>query len=134
MTSSTSVHAAIRDALADAGVYAVFGPAEDLPRGEDGLIGQAAVLWPAAPLHDYVRVSGDASGRRDRVSVVCVGATVLDALAVADQVEAAVGGMRVSEGGGTLRQIVSTSSPVPEPNSDPTRVSMSVEYATVTKG
>ena len=133
MTSSTAVHGAILEALTEAGIYAVIGPAESLPRGEDGLIAQAAVLYPAAPAHDYSRASGDSSGRRDRVTVVCVGATVLDALAVADKVEAAIGGTRPSSTGGTLHQITGTT-PTLEPNTDPARVSMSVEYVTVTKG
>lgn len=133
MTSSTAIHGAILAALAEAGIYAVFGPAESLPRDGDGLIGQAAVLYPAAPAHDYTRSSGDSSGRRDRVTVVCVGATVRDALAMADKVEAAIGGMRPSSTGGTLHQITGTA-PTLEPNTDPARVSMSVEYATTTKG
>lgn len=131
--SSTSVHSAILAALQGAGVYAVPGPADDLPVAADGRVAQAAVLWPAAPLHAYTRLVGESSGRRDRVTVICVGPTAFDALAVADKVEAAIGGMRTSPKGGTLQQTASTE-PAAEPNADPVRVSMALEYTTTTKG
>lgn len=132
MTTTTSVHAQIRAALVAAGVHAVDGPADDLPL-VDGLVGQAAVLWPSAGLHAYTRATGTRSGRTDRVTITCVGATTFDALAVADKVEAAIGGMRLSARGGTLRQAFVTQ-PIPEPNADPRRVSLAVEYSTITKG
>ena len=132
MTTTTSVHALIRDALTAAGVNAVDGPATDLPT-DGGLIAQAAVLWPFPGLYAYARASGTRSGRTDRVLITCVGATSRDALAVADKVEAAIGGMVTSDKGGTLRQTAATQ-PVPEPNADPVRVSLAVEYTTVTKG
>jgi hypothetical protein len=133
MTTTTSVHALIRAALVAAGVNAVDGPATDLPADADGLVAQAAVLWPVPRLNAYTRANGESSGGTDRVVITCVGATVRDALAVADKVEAAIGGMRLSAKGGTLRQAVATS-PVPEPNADPVRVSLAVEYTTITKG
>lgn len=131
MTTTTAVHALIRAALVAAGVNAVDGPARDLPT-DGGLIAQAAVLWPSPRLHAYTRASGTSSGGTDVVTITCVGATTYDALAVADKVEAAIGGMRLSSKGGTLRQTVATK-PAPEPNADPVRVSLAVEYATVTK-
>lgn len=134
MTPSTAVHILIRDALTAAGVAAFDGPARDLPMDPGtGLVGQAVVLWPSAPLHTYTRASGASSGRANRVLLTCVGASSLDALAVADRVEAAIGGMRVDAKGGTLRQALATD-PVPEPNTDPLRVSLAVEYAVITKG
>lgn len=133
MTTATAAHGAILDALTASGLYAVFGPADDLPTGGDGLIAQAAVLWPSPGLYQYTRTSGDSSGRGDAVTVICVGATVRDALAVADKVEAAIGGMRLSPKGGPLRQTVATR-PAAEPNADPVRVSMAVEYTATTKG
>lgn len=133
MTTSTSVHEQIRAALEGAGVNAVDGPAANLPAGPDGRVAQAAVLWPSPGLNQYTRASGTRSGRADRVIVTCVGATVRDALAVADKVDAAIGGMVLSAKGGTLRQTVATQ-PAPEPNADPVRVSMAVEYVTITKG
>ena len=132
MTTTTAVHALIKAALVAGGVNAVDGPAHDLPT-DGGLIAQAAVLWPAPGLHQYARANGESSGRADKVTITCVGATVRDALAVADKVEAAIGGMRVSAKGGTLRQTAVTS-PAPEPNADPVRVSLAVEYSTITKG
>ena len=134
MTTLTSVHTAIRAALTGAGVHAVVGPAGDLPTDPDtGLVGQAAVLWPTPGWNQYTRGCGLSSGRVDRVLITCVGASSLDALAVADAVEAAIGGMRISAKGGTLTQTMA-SQPVAEPNSDPRRVSLAVEYSTITKG
>jgi hypothetical protein len=133
MTTTTSVHAAIMAALTGAGVAAVYGPADDLPVAVDGLLAQAAVLWPAPRLNTYTRMVGTRSGGADRIVITCVGATARDALAVADKVEAAIGGMVLSAKGGTLRQTAATS-PVPEPNADPVRVSLAVEYSTITKG
>ncbi|GGL27660.1 hypothetical protein H9L10_03540 [Phycicoccus endophyticus] len=127
-----AVHELIKDTLLAAGVDADYGPRPTLPV-EDGLVAQAAVLYPAAPFHRYSRSAGTASGREDTLTIVCVGATVLDALNVAHEVEQAIGGMRVTSKGGTLRQTVATA-PAPEPNTDPVRVSMAVEYTTVTKG
>jgi hypothetical protein len=128
----TSVHADIKAALVYAGINAVDGPADDLPT-VDGLIGQAAVLWPSPGLHAYTRASGTSSGRSDRVLIQCVGAMNNDALAVADAVEEAVGGMVLSPKGGTLRQVLATE-PVPEPNADPRRVAMAVIYEVTNKG
>lgn len=133
MPTTTSVHSAILAALQSAGVHAVLGPAEDLPAGSDGRVGQAAVLWPQARFHTYTRATGTRSGGSDRVIVTCVGATSFDALAVADKVDTAIGGMRVSDKGGTLAQTIATT-PVAEPNADPVRVSLAVEYSVVTKG
>ena len=91
------------------------------------------MLWPAPGRHTYARASGTRSGRADRVLITCVGATARDAIAVADKVEGAIGGMRLSSKGGTLRQTLATS-PAAEPNADPRRVSLAVEYSTITKG
>ena len=91
------------------------------------------VLWPAPGLYQYDRMIGQRSGREDRLVITCVGATSRDALAVADKVENAIGGMVLSAKGGTLRQTIATQ-PVPEPNADPVRVSLAVEYTTTTKG
>ena len=127
----TAVHGEIKAALVAAGVYVVDGPADDLP-SVGGVVGQAAVLWPSPGFHNYTRVSGSSSGRVDRVLVTCVGATPFDALAVADAVESALGGLRLI-GGDVLRQTLATQ-PSPEPNADPRRVSLAVEYTTITKG
>ena len=132
MTTTTSVHAAIKAALITAGVDAVDGPADDLDM-VDGLVAQTAVLWPAPRLYQYTRAIGQRSGGADRIVITCVGATNNDALAVADKVEAAIGGLVLSAKGGTLRQTAATQ-PVPEPNADPSRVSLAVEYSTITKG
>ena len=131
MTTSTAVHGQIKAALEAAGLHVEWGPADSLPV-VDGLVGQAVVLWPDAPLYDHDRACGGRSGRFDRAVLTCVGASSLDALAVADRVEAALGGVRLPSGG-LLRQ-VAASRPVAEPNTDPRRVSLGVEYSTITKG
>ena len=133
MTTSTSVHAAIAAALTSGGVSWVYGPADEIATDTGGLVAQTAVLWPAARLNQYTRTTGARSGGRDRVTVICVGATVRDALAVADKVETAIGGLMLSDKGGTLMQTAATD-PAPEPNADPVRVSLAVEYTTITKG
>ena len=133
MSTTTSVHALIKAALTASGVAAFDGPAKNLPTKADGTIAQAAVLWPSPRLNQYTRQSGTRSGGNDRVTITCVGATTRDALAVADKVEAAIGGLVLSAKGNPLRQTVSTS-PAPEPNSNPVRVSCAVEYSTITKG
>ena len=133
MTTTTSVHGLIKAALIADGVPAVDGPADDLDVDADGLVAQAAVLWPAPGLYQYRRMIGQRSGRDDSILILCVGATARDALAVADKVENSIGGMVLPGKGGTLRQTIATAA-VPEPNADPVRVSLAVEYTTVTKG
>ena len=133
MTTTTSVHALIEAALIAAGVATFDGPAKNLPTKADGTIAQAAVLWPSPRLTQYTRQSGTRSGGNDRVTITCVGATTRDALAVADKVEAAIGGLVLSPKGNPLRQTIATA-PAPEPNSNPVRVSCAVEYTTITKG
>ena len=85
MRTTTAVHGDIYAALTAAGVATLYGPATDLPAGADGLVGQAAILWPSPGLYAYTRACGTSSGRADRVTVICVGATVRDALAVASR-------------------------------------------------
>ena len=133
MPSTTSVHAAILAALTGAGVHAVAHPALDLPRASDGRVAPAAVVLPNARLNGYTRVSGGRSGGLDRVLVYCVGPTAFDALAVADKVDAALGGLVLSDKGGPLAQ-TATTTPATEPNADPVRVSLAVEYTATTKG
>lgn len=131
--TTTGTHALIKAALTAAGIHAVDHPALDLPAGPDGLIAQAVVVRPSTGQYQYTRASGTSSGRIDGVTLYCVGATGYDALAVADKVEAAIGGMRLSSKGGTLRHDFKTD-PAPEPNADPRRVEVVLGYSTITKG
>lgn len=133
MSTTTSVHELIKTALIAGGIAAMDGPAKNLPTKADGTIAQAAVLWPAPRLNTYTRQSGTRSGGTDSVTITCVGATTRDALAVADKVEAAIGGMVLSPKGNPLRQTLVTF-PATEPNSNPVRISCAVEYSTITKG
>lgn len=131
MTTQTAAFGMVETAISGAGLYVTEGPADVLPT-EGGKVAQAVVLWPSAGLHQYTRMVGTRSGRSDRVRALCVGSSARDALAVADKLEAAIGGMRLSAKGGTLRQTFATD-PVAEPNADPVRVSLYVEYSTITK-
>ena len=70
---------------------------------------------------------------RDRVVITCVGATTFDALAVADKVHAALNGLVLSQQGWPVASDRGDC-PAPEVNADPVRVSLAVEYATITKG
>lgn len=133
MTTTTSILALIEAALIAGGVAAVDGPAKNLPTNADGRVGQFAVLWPDARLNRTTRMSGASSGGEDGVVVICGGATVRDALAVADKVHAALDGLVLSPKGSPLRQTARTRA-APEPNADPVRVSCAVEYSTITKG
>lgn len=133
LPTSTSRHALVKGWLTAAGVLAVDGPAKNLPTAPSGLVVQVAVLYPSAPLHQRTRMTGTRSGRSDRVTIQCVGPTARDALAVADKVDAALDGKRLSEKGGPLAQTLATQ-PVPEPNADPVRVFLTVEYTAITKG
>jgi hypothetical protein len=132
MTTTTSVHAAIGAALTGAGVAWVYGPAADLPEAADGLVAQAAVVYPNARLNVTSRMSGASSRGEDTTVIHCVGATVRDALAVGDKVHGALNGLVLSEKGSPLRQTASVR-PETEPDADPVRVSLAVEYATTTK-
>lgn len=131
--TATSIYTAAKAALTVAGVAAYDGPADDLPTGADGLVAQAAVMYPGRLGHDLRRMSGGRSGAEDAVTVHCVGATVLDALAVSDKVAAAFAGLKLSAKGGPMGQS-SREGAVVEPNADPRRVSIAVEYTSVTKG
>jgi hypothetical protein len=133
VTTTTSVHASIGAALTGAGVAWVYGPAEELPTAADGLIAQAAVVYPNARLNVTSRMSGASSRGEDSTVIHCVGATARDALAVGDKVHAALNGLVLSDKGSPLRQTASLR-PEAEPNADPVRVALAVEYSTTTKG
>ena len=132
-SSVTVVHEEIRAALVAAGVTAVYGPAPSLPVRDDGMVGQAAVLWPSPGRVQQTRSSGRMSGREDRVQVTCVGATVLDCLAAVSKVRAALVGVRLPSGGLLIEDPVSMQ-PTTEPNTDPVRVSVPLMFTCVTKG
>lgn len=132
-SSVTVVHEEIRAALVAAGVTAVYGPAPSLPVRDDGMVGQAAVLWPSPGRVQQTRSSGRMSGREDRVQVTCVGATVLDCLAAVSKVRAALVGVRLPSGGLLIEDPIAMQ-PTTEPNTDPVRVSVPLMFTCVTKG
>ena len=134
-SSVTVVHEEIRATLVAAGVTAVYGPAPSLPVRDDGMVGQAAVLWPTPGRVQQTRSSGGMSGRGDRVQVTCVGATVLDCLGAVSKVRAALVGVRLPSGGLLNEDPIAISlQPTTEPNTDPVRVSVPLMFTCVTKG
>lgn len=132
-SSVTVVHEEIRAALVAAGVTAVYGPAPSPPVRDDGMVGQAAVLWPSPGRVQQTRSSGRMSGREDRVQITCVGATVLDCLAAVSKVRAALVGVRLPSGGLLIEDPIAMQ-PTTEPNTDPVRVSVPLMFTCVTKG
>lgn len=132
-SSVTVVHEEIRAALVAAGVTAVYGPAPSLPVRDDGMVGQAAVLWPTPGRVQQTCSSGRMSGREDRVQVTCVGATVLDCLAAVSRVRAALVGVRLPSGGLLIEDPIAMQ-PTTEPSTDPVRVSVPLMFTCVTKG
>ena len=132
-SSVTVVHEEIRATLVTAGVTAVYGPAPSLPVRDDGMVGQAAVLWPTPGRVQQTRSSGRMSGREDRVQITCVGASVLDCLAAVSKVRAALVGVRLPSGGLLIEDPVAMQ-PTTEPSTDPVRVRVPLMFTCVTKG
>lgn len=133
MTTQTAVYFEVKDRLTAQGVIALDGPAKDLPRDESGLVAQCVVLYPSAGLPRVTRMSTAMSGRDDAVTLICVGATPLDAAAVAGRVQVALNGCRLPSGGMLIPSFLPPP-PTPEPNADPQRASLPLEYSTITKG
>ena len=113
-----------------------FGPAEDLPTS-GGRVVQCAVLWPTTGV-ETARSDMRVHQRADAVRVVFVGSTVLDCLAAVQKGRTALQGRRLvasGRGGGGIREGGFTGAePVPEPGTDPVRVSLTVQFDAVTKG
>lgn len=135
MPTTTSVHILIKAALVTefGEQYALDWPADELPKSADGLIAQAVVILPEPGVLRSVRASGGSSGRDDTARLYCVGPTRYDVLAVVDRVRGAVFGLRTSAKGGVLREAIAQDMGT-EPNTDPVRHLVYLEYTTVTKG
>lgn len=133
MTSQVQVYAEVKSVLTAAGVVALDGPAEDLPRDEFGLVAQCVVLYPSAGAPRVTRMSTAMSGRDDAVTLLCVGHSPRDAAAVAHDVQTALDGCRLPSGG-LLIPGITAGAPAIEPSADPQRASLPLEYRTVTKG
>ena len=134
MTSQVEVYFEVKDRLTASGIVALDGPAGDLlPRDQYGLVAPCVVMYPSAGQPQVTRMSGGSSGRDDAVTLVCAGHTPLDAAAVAHDVQAALDGYRLPSGG-LLAPGMIGGAPAVEPNADPQRASMPLEYRTTTKG
>lgn len=112
-----------------------FGPADDLP-ANGGKVAQCVVLWPTAGT-EQARFNDVVHQRNDSVLAVFVGPTVLDCLAAVGKGRKALQGSRLTAsgpGGGRVREGgFSGAQPVPEPGTDPVRVSLSIQFDAITK-
>lgn len=113
-----------------------YGPADTLPKDPAGRVQQCAVLWPTTGT-ETTRNAGGVHERTDTVRVVFVGPTVLDCLAAVQKGRAVLADTHLAAsgaGGGMLREAGFTGAdPVPEPGTDPVRVSLSVQFDVITK-
>ena len=134
MTSQVEVYTEIKAALVAAGVTAVDGPADDLPRDAHGMVADCVVMYPSPGEPHERRMGGGMSGRGDAVTIVCAGHSPLDAANVAHAVQSALDGYRLPSGGLLTSGLGGAVQPAVEPNADPQRASMPLEYRTVTKG
>ena len=111
---------------------AFMGPANDLPT-RDGSVEQSAVIW-ATPGETAHRADTRAStGRRENFNIVCVGATALDALASAQKVRAAIAYWVPNTGASPVTETGLSTTPAAEPGTDPIRVSLTLQFTTITK-
>lgn len=112
-----------------------WGPATDLPT-VGGRVAQCAVLWPTTGV-ETARSDMRVHQRTDTVRAVFVGPTILDCLAAVQKGRTALQGRRLvasGRGGGGIREGGFTGAePVPEPGTDPVRVSLAVQFDAVTK-
>lgn len=134
MAGLTTFHREVKERL-DAVLPAFWGPAEVLPT-VGGKVRQCAVLWPSTGVEATRADSTAVYQRRDTLRVVCVGQTVLDALAAAQKTRQALHGVRLTasgRGGGRIREAGFTGDPVPEPGTDPVRVSLTLQFEAHTK-
>lgn len=134
MAGLTAVHNEAKRRL-EAVLPTFWGPAEDLPTS-GGRIVQCVVLWPTAGT-ETTRSNMVAHRRDDSFRAVFVGATVLDCLAAVEKGRRALQGARLvasGPGGGQIREggFVGAD-PVPEPGTDPVRVSLSVQFDLISK-
>lgn len=132
--SQVGVYFEVKDRLTSAGVAALDGPADDLPRDVHGLVADCVVMYPSPGEPHERRMGGGMSGRGDAVTILCVGHSPLDAANVANAVQTALDGYRLPSGGLLVAGVGGATPPGIEPNADPQRASMPLEYRTVTKG
>lgn len=111
---------------------AFHGPAPTLPTS-GGKVTQCAVLWPTAGAPRYRANSTGPADRSDAFTVICVGATALDALAAADKVRAALTGTIIHPGDAPLRETGLGATPTAEPGTNPVRVSLPLQFTTISK-
>lgn len=111
---------------------AQMGPASSLPT-QGGKVAQSAVLWPTAGTMRHRANAGQGADRVETFTVICLGPSALDALAAADKVRAALTGLVLRPGASPMRETGVPTSPAAEPNTDPVRVSLSLQFTTISK-
>lgn len=136
MADIIHVYQQIKTLLA-VGLTVLDGPAATLPTSS-GRVAQCAVIYPLTGTPQYRPLTAAAAGRLDGVTVVCVGATTLDCLAVVKKTRHALDGATITAAGrtgGRLQEAGYTNQePTIEPATDPTRVSLSLQFTLITKG
>ncbi|WP_053916999.1 hypothetical protein [Brachybacterium sp. SW0106-09] len=134
MASLTAWHNEVQRTLNGA-LPTQFGPADTLPT-EGGSVAQCCVLWPTTGT-EQSRNGSPVHQRTDSVLAVFVGATVLDALAAVGKGRKALEGARLTastRNGGRVREGGFTGAqPIPEPGTDPVRVSLSIQFDAISK-
>lgn len=134
MASLTAWHNEVQRVLNSA-LPTQFGPSDALPT-EGGSVAQCCVLWPTTGT-EQSRNGAPVHQRTDSVVAVFVGATVLDALAAVGKGRKALEGARLTAStpmGGRVREGGFTGAqPIPEPGTDPVRVSLSIQFDAISK-
>ena len=117
------------------GTTVVEGPANTLPTQADGRVAQAVIVWVSPGRAIQTRSTGGVSGRADTITLHCVGPTSRDALKVAGDVRAALAGRTLTTKGGPLIDITPDGvMPTVEPGTNPVRVFVPVQFASISKG
>ncbi len=136
MAHLTAFYLEVHDRLSTV-LPTLWGPAEHLPRDDDGMVVPSAVLWPTP---GTVRTRADGrttSGRVEALRLVLVGPDTLSVLGAVDTARAVLVGKRMrasGHGGGPVTEAGFTAGePTPEPGTDPVRVSVSVTLSAITK-
>ena len=123
--------------LEAAGLPTYLEPAHDVPSGPDGRVIQFASI-PVNAGTERHRAGGRPHDRVESVLVRAVGPTGWDALAVAQKIRDTLAGIRLEAAGpgaGRLNEgDWSNAEALPEPDTDPLRVSVPVFFRFVSKG
>ena len=131
MGALTAVHEEIRALLVAAGLDADYAPRPPVD-------GQGVAIWPTPGIENYTRQAGGPHARVDRVQLTCAGPTILDTLACASKVRAALAGKRLTAAGANGGTLTETgwegTQPAVESDAAPVRYSLPIWFQIITKG